>query len=65
LEINGGFDMKSFTKEIAVEQARSFNHSAVFAAKLGSLPATIEMCRKRRDEWMRVARGEIRHPFFA
>jgi hypothetical protein len=56
---------KSFTKEIAVEQARYFSHAAVFAAKLGSLPATIEMCRKRRDEWMRVARGEIRHPFFA
>lgn len=57
--------MKNFTKEIAVEQARSFNHSAVFAAKLGSLPATIEMCRKRRNEWMRVARGEISHPFCA
>lgn len=57
--------MKNFTKEIAVEQARSFNHSAVFAAKLGSLPATIEMCRQRRDQWMRVARGEIRHPFWA
>lgn len=56
---------KQVTKEVAVEQARSFNHSAVFAAKMGSLPATVAAMRNRRNEWMRVARGEIRHPFWA
>lgn len=56
---------KQVSKEIAVEQARHFNHSAIFAEKMGSIPTTVELCRKRRDDWMRVARGEIRHPFWA
>lgn len=56
---------KSFTKEIAVAEARRFNHSAIFSAKLGCIPTSVAMMRQRRDEWMRVARGEIRHPFYA
>lgn len=56
---------RQISKEIAVNQARYFNHSAMFAASMGSVPSTVEMLRKRRNEWMRVARGEIRHPFYA
>lgn len=56
---------KTFSKQEAVKEARYFNHSAVFAEKLGSVPTTVEMLRQRRDDWMRVARGEIKHIFFA
>lgn len=56
---------KTFTKEQAVKEARYFSHCAVFAASLGSVPTTVEMMRERRDAWMRVARGEISHVFYA
>lgn len=56
---------KQFSKEVAVKEAREFNHCAIFAARLGSVPATVEAMRSRRNAWMRVARGEITHIFYA
>ncbi|UHC81696.1 hypothetical protein LS633_25355 [Pseudomonas sp. NIBR-H-19] len=56
---------RQFSKEQAVKEAREFNRCAIFAARCESVPATVAAMRNRRNAWMRVARGEISHVFYA
>lgn len=48
--------IKRLSKAQCVEQARAWNHNAIFAASLGSVPATVSMMRDRRDLFLSLAR---------